>query len=234
MNLNHASIRHFAALLLAALIFATSAVAGPPLLCHAFDIGNAKSLPWISHDWNLNGRETYDVNNLTADTIAILDADSTVLVHMETLRRATLYSQMDSNVAKHLLLKLIARSDATAQISPAPALAVFDLGYFAESLTQFHWIRKDAPNPAQGLDGFTLVDKAIQLRGNDPQMEFAAAIMALSARGYEHPEHVQRAIAGAKNDPLLARNLSAHFRDAQSETMAEMISRTPNEKVAHQ
>jgi hypothetical protein len=234
MNLNHSSVRYLSALLLAVLIFTTSAVAGPPLLCHAFDIGNAKSLPWISHDWNLTGRESYDTNNLVNDTITILDNDATVLVHMETLRRATLYAQLDPLVAKHLLIKLMARSDSAGQTLSAPALALFDLGYFAESLHQFHWTHKDAPNPAQGLDGFTLVDKAIQLRGNDPQMEFAAAIITLNVERSKHAEHAQKAITGAKNDPLLARNLSAHFRDTQSETMAEMISRTPSVKVAQQ
>jgi hypothetical protein len=235
MNLNRSSIHYFVPALLLALLFsANSAVAGPPLLCHAFDIGNAKSLPWISHDWNLTGKETYDIQNLTADTIAILENDPTVLVHMETLRRATLYSQMDPHAAKHLLIKLTARSDSAAQNSSAAALALFDLGYFAKSLEQFQWVHKDVSNPAQGLDGYALVNKALQLHSSDPQMEFAAAIIALNAPASEHQDHAQKAIAGAKNDPLLARNLSAHLRDAQSETMAEMISRTPNAKVAHQ
>jgi len=235
MKLNRSSIPYLApALLLAVLMTASSAVAGPPLLCHTFDIGNAKSLPWISHDWNLTGKETYDVNNLIADTIAILDTDSTVLVHMETLRRATLYSQLDPRSAKHLLIKLMSRSDAAAQNSAASALALFDLGYFAKSLEQFQWVHKDASNPAQSLDGYALVNKAIQLRGSDSQMEFAAAIIALNIPASEHQDHAQKAIAGSMNDPLLARNLSAHFRDAQSETMAEMISRTANVKVAHQ
>jgi hypothetical protein len=235
MKLDRSSIQCFVILvLLASLFTASSTVAGPPLLCHAFDIGNAKSLPWISHDWNLTGKETYDINNLVADTISILDTDSTVLVHMETLRRATLYSQKDHNASKRLLIKLMARSDSAAQNSSTAALALFDLGYFAESLKQFHWIHKDAANPAQGFDGFTLVDKAIQLRGNDPQMEFAAAIITLNVERSKHPEHAQKAITGAKNDPLLARNLSAHFHDEQSETMAQMISSTVNVKVAQQ
>jgi len=235
VNPNRTSIHFLATILLVALLStASSALAGPPLLCHAFDIGNAKSLPWISHDWNLTGKETYDINNLIADTIAILDADPTVLVHMETLRRATLYSQLDPHAAKRLLIMLIARSDSTAQNSPASALAVFDLGYLAESLNQFFGIHKESPNPAQGLDGYALVNKAIQLRGNDPQLEFAAAIIALNSQGSEYRDHAQKAIAGSKNDPLLTRNLAARFRDAQSETMADMISRTSNAKVAHQ
>ena len=235
MDNNRFSIPYFAAALLLALLFsAKAAIAGPPLLCHSFDIGNAKSLPWISHDWNLTGEETYDINNLIADAVAILDSDRSVLVHMETLRRATLYSQLDPHTAKHLLIKLMARSDAAAQNSPGAALALFDLGYLAESLNQFHWIHKDAPNQAQGLDGYALVTKAIQLRSDDPQMEFAAAIIALNAPPAGHGDHAQKAIAGAKNDPLLARNLSARFRGTQTETMAEMISHTPTVKVAHQ
>jgi hypothetical protein len=216
------------------LLFASSAVAGPPLICHPFDIGNAKSLPWITHDWNLSGQESYNVNNLVADTSAILDNDSTVLVHMETLRRATLYTQLDSQVAKRLLLKLISRSDAASPNSLAAALASFDLGYFVESLGQFHSFHKGDSNPAQGLDGYALVKKAIRLRGGDPQMEFAAALIALNAPASEHQDYAQKATVGAKNDPLLARNLSAHFRDAQSATMAEMISLTPSVKVAQQ
>ncbi len=65
MTNNPSTIHYFAAaLLLALLISASSAVAGPPLLCHSFEIGNAKSLPWISHDWNLTGAEAYNINSL--------------------------------------------------------------------------------------------------------------------------------------------------------------------------
>jgi hypothetical protein len=226
------SVRKFtAAFLFALFLFTSCAVAGPPLICHAFDIGNGKSLPWISHDWNLAGSESYETKNLAADTIAILDNDPTVLVHMETLRRATLFARKDPLVAKQLLVKLAARADSSAN-SPAAALASFDLGYLAEAYKQ--WMGQNQPNPAQGLDGYALVKKAIQLRANDPQMEFAAALITLNGPAAGHQDHAQKAIAGAKSDPLLARNLSKHFWNTQSETMAEMISRTPSVKVAQQ
>ncbi len=90
------------AILLALFLFTSSALAGPPLICHSFDIGDAKSIPWTSHDWNLTGSENYNTKNLAADTIAILDSDSAVLVHMETLRRATLYARKDPVAAKQL------------------------------------------------------------------------------------------------------------------------------------
>ena len=39
-------------------------LAGPPLLCHPFDIGDARSLPW-GPDWS-QGRSEYNVANLVA------------------------------------------------------------------------------------------------------------------------------------------------------------------------
>ncbi|MGB7438153.1 MAG: hypothetical protein WBR26_19440 [Candidatus Acidiferrum sp.] len=222
-----------ATFLFALLSFATSALAGPPLVCHIFDIGSTKSLPWISHEWNVTGSESYDIDNLVRDTISILDGDPTVLVHMETLRRATLYAQKDPNTAKRLLLSLVARSNAAADTAGS-AIAKFDVGYLAETLKQYSRITKTSGNPAQNFDGYALIREAIQLRGNDAQMEFAAALITLDGPASEQIEHAEKAIAGAKSDPLLARNLSAHFRGPQTELMAELISRNSNVKVARQ
>jgi hypothetical protein len=216
------------------LVFATAALAGPPLICHSFDIGTAKSLPWISHDWRLTGSESYNVNNLVTDTISILDSDSTVLVHMETLRRAVLYSQKDPVTAKHLLLKLIARSDAASLYTPNGTLATFDIGYFAATLDQVHWINKDFANPAQGLDAYALVKKAIHFHDDDPQMNFAAALITLDDPSADQQGHAKKALVGAASDPLLARNLVSHFMGPQTETMTSMISRNFNTKVAQQ
>lgn len=223
-----------AALLFTLSLFAASAFAGPPLICHRYNIGNAKSLPWIGHNWNLSGNESYDTNNLAADTLSILDSDPTVLVHMETLRRAALYGQMNPQAFKQLLTKMIARTYASNSNAMAASLASFDLGYFTATLAQLHWIYKNFTSPAQSLDARILVDKAIHLRANDPQMEFAAALVTLDGPADEHYAHTQKALAGAESDALLARNLSAHFMNPQSETMAQMISRNASVKVANQ
>ena len=70
----------FVVVLLATLLsLATLTKAGPPLICHSVEIGAAKSLPWISHDWNLSGGETYDTKNLVRDTLEILAPDTPVL-----------------------------------------------------------------------------------------------------------------------------------------------------------
>ena len=65
----------------------TFALAGPPMVCHKVEIGTAKTLPWVDLNYR-KGNGAYDLNNLSADTLAILDSDPSVLVHMETLRRA--------------------------------------------------------------------------------------------------------------------------------------------------
>jgi len=210
----------FSALLM---FIAKALLAGPPLVCHSFDIGSAKSLPWVSHNWNLSGTETYDTSRLASDTLAILAADHSVIVHMETLRRATLYARKDPAAAKELLTK-ITMGTKSANSDETRALTYFDTGYLAEVYKQ--WLGDGSQNPATGLDGHALIREAIQLRGSDAQMEFAAALVTLSGPTAEHKAHTDRAIAGAKNDPLLARNLTSRFNVNQGPTMAEMLTKT--------
>jgi hypothetical protein len=224
----------FAIGLVAALLCtAIVTLAGPPLICHSIEIGEARSLPWISHRWNLSGGETYDTKNLVRDTLEVLAPDTPVLVRMETLRRATLYARKDPVAAKELLARLHARATASESSGHPDALAWFDVGYLAETYKQ--WIGQNMPhltdgmrmdpNPAAGVDGYAMVKKAIALRGkgDDPQMEFAAALITLSGPAEEHRQHAQKAVAGAKTDSLLARNLATRFIGPQTETMAELF-----------
>src|SRR5688572_20275282 len=85
---------------------AQPALAGPPLLCHPFDIGSARSLPWNDTAAWWNGRSDYDVRNLVADTQALLTPATPVIVRMETLRRAAIYASRDARVAAQLLKTL--------------------------------------------------------------------------------------------------------------------------------
>lgn len=213
-------------------VLAGAAFAGPPLICHSFDIGDAKSLPWISHDWNLSGGENYDTHNLTSDTLAILDGSQTPLVHMETLRRATLYARKDPLAAKQLLVQLVARAHSSESLANPNALAIFDAGYVAEAYKQ--WLGEGGGNPANGLDGMSWIERALQMSGNNSQMEFAAAIITLHGSDAKHQEYAQRATDGAKTDELLARNLARHFIGAQSQTMAELILKSDETRVARQ
>jgi hypothetical protein len=191
------------------------ALAGPPLLCHPFEIGQARSLPWI--DFNNTKADTgYDLKNLTRDTLALLNSNTPVLVRMETLRRATIYARQDPQVAKELIAQLQARA-ADAKAGEPGALAWFDLGYLAETYKQA--INEGESNAARDVDGQALVEKAISLRGSDPEMEFAAALITLGSPQDKHSDHVQKAMAGANADPLLARNLASTALLPQSDSL---------------
>jgi hypothetical protein len=207
--MNSRACRHLTISIVALLVgLTTSAQAGPPLICHPIEIGQAKSLPWVDLNYQ-KGSGSYDLKNLTKDTLAILDSNTPVLVRMETLRRATLYARQDPHVAKELLTRLHARAANSDAAGHSEALAWFDIGYLAEAYKQ--WIGKGEPNPASRVDGYAWVKKAISLRGQDPEMEFAAALITLAGPESDHRDHLQNAMAGAKNDPLLAQNLASNF-----------------------
>ena len=230
--------RYFFAAAAAVLLFAKAAPAGPPLVCHVFEIGQAQSLPLAGHSWNLTGSENYDTKNLAKDTLEILRPQTPVLVRMETLRRATLYARKDPMAAKELLAKLYSRARSAESAGHPDALEWFDAGYLVETYKQ--WIGRDLPhltdgmrldaNPAFGMDGYAMVKKAIALRGDDAQMEFAAALITLSGPGDEHAQHARKAIAGAHNDALLAQNLATHFLGAKDQTVSEILDKNSTAK----
>jgi hypothetical protein len=226
------SSRFSLALLAAMLGIAGSAQAGPPLICHVISIGNAKSLPWADATNNLAMDSKYDVKNLASDTLAILTPDTPVLVRMETLRRATLYAREDPQATKELLIRLYARAAGSDRAGHPDALAWFDAGYLVECYKR--WIGRNLPhmtdgmridpNPAANLDGYAWVTRSIGLRGSNPEMEFAAALIALQGtHAGDFRRHAQRAQAGASSDPLLAANLSSHFIGNRGETIADMM-----------
>jgi hypothetical protein len=218
---SHAFSRLTISIVAVLLGFTTFAQAGPPLICHPIEIGQAKSLPWV--EFNHRGRTDYDLKNLSRDTLAILDSHTPVLVRMETLRLATIYARHDTQVAKELITRLQERAANSDAAGRPDALAWFDVGYLAEAYKQ--WMGQGEPNPASGLDGYGWVKRAISLRGQDPQMEFAAALITVGGPEADHLEHVQKAAGGAKIDPLLARNLATHFMVNKGKTASEMLAR---------
>ncbi|MFZ0519559.1 MAG: hypothetical protein WAL95_00965 [Candidatus Acidiferrales bacterium] len=209
-------IQSAAVLITALLILSTPALAGPPLVCHPINIGSAQSLPWSSTTWNLSGQETYNIDHLVADTLALLAPNTPVLVRMETIRRAVLYSQTSPIVAKELFSAVESRTTAHQY----DALAAFDFGYLIETYRQadlaFRMSHKppsssERLNPAVGLDGYTWVKKATSIRGEDPAMEFAAALITTENSKQDYQEHMQKAKSGAGEDSLLAQNIASHF-----------------------
>ena len=191
------------AVVLGTLAVATTAAAGPPLLCHPFNTGGARSLPWGSgQGWNqpLPG---YDRSHLIADTQALLAAEVPVFARMETLRRAAIYATADRALAGQLLAQLQARAGS------GEPMFLFDAGYLAETYKQADWLFK-VFNPAAKVDGYGLIEKALALR-SDPEMEFAAALIAFDPRSGRHQAHLDKARDGAPKDTLLAANLASHF-----------------------
>lgn len=190
-------------------VFAPAAHAGPPLICWPFDIGNAQSLPWGAGGWNAP-RNNYALASLSRDTLALLAPGTPVIVRMETLRRATIYASKDPRVADELLSLLKARAMEAEGAGRADALAWFDAGYLAEAYKQMAMSRPHS-GMSPTLDGYAWVNKAIQMRGGDPEMEFAAALIASRASMQASRDaHLRKAVAGAPDGSLLAINLVTH------------------------
>src|SRR6185436_1634550 len=101
-------------------------LAGPPLLCFPFEIGNEKSLPWEGSTWRAT-KADYDINHLVDDTVALLSNEKPIIARMETLRRATIYAMNDKQIASQLYSRLMERSSNTKV--PNLSLALFDVGY---------------------------------------------------------------------------------------------------------
>lgn len=200
-----------AATLLAVGLLSPPAPAGPPLICHAIEIGGASSLPWGASAGSLGKRPA----TLVADTLGILGSQRSALVHMETLRRASLYIGDDRDAALELVAALMARAlDAAAQPQPTSgsgadaALAWLDAGYALACLEQ-NGVRLDLPGgSASGVTGYGWVKRAVALRADDAEIQFAAAMVTLMAGIPEHAEHLARARALAGEGTLVARNLS--------------------------
>jgi hypothetical protein len=195
------------------------AFAGPPLLCHPFDIGTARSLPWDgSNGWP--GRAAAgNMPTLVADTEALLTPSTPVIVRMETLRRAALYASRDESVATTLLERLQARAREAGSSGKPDPLAAFDAGYLIETyrqIGQMHGNREQWKTSAVAalvarLDGYAMVQTSLAARPDDPAIEFAAALIAGSGNSANeraaYARHAQKAKAGATQDTFLARNI---------------------------
>lgn len=203
-------------LLVASLAAVAPAQAGPPLLCHPFDIGGAKSLPWDTATGLSAGRADYAIDRLVGETEALLGPATPVIVRMETLRRAAIYASRDRQVASHLLERLTARVQASERAGKPDPLALLDAAYVTEALRQISLLGR-----AQGFaerapiaravvgeaDGTALMAKCLVARPGDAALEFAAALMAADKNRSAYDAHARKARAGAASDPLLARNL---------------------------
>ncbi len=205
--------------ILALIVLACPVFAGPPLICHAYTIGSDTSLPWGAdkNSWN-NPDPKYDVNNLTADTLKLLDSGKPLLTRMETLRRAAVYSSRNAAAGLELGNRLMARALTSEVKGEINAIALFDAGYFVESMKQMSSISKSSV--FSGVDGYDWVKRSLPALQDKLAAEYALGLIQ-SETAWPN-EHLRRAVAGAQEGSLLAQNLVKHY---QNQSLAD-IKRT--------
>lgn len=197
---------------------AVPALAGPPFVCHAFAIGDAKSLPWDGDDW-LGVKADYNIDHVVADAQALLTPAMPTMVRMETLRRTVMYASLDRPIARELILALISRVKI-AEFGEHPdaaalATALFDAGYAIEALSEIEESgnhMKPLAGRERGLAGLTagrnprgMIERSAALRPADASIEFALALISSTP---QRRAHAEKAWLGAKDDGLLALNLT--------------------------
>ena len=202
----HLFIAAIVALLLAVPL---SHAGGTPLICHPYAIGDAEVLP-LGHDFH-GCTKSYARKNLTSDTLALLTPQRPVIVRMEILRQAVIYAAAEKlnwtdyadyqpSRVDNLLTAL--RQRVASATESGRALARFDLGFFLETLRQGN---------VAVVDGYADLVKANELRGGDPEIEFALALTCARPHRAEMNDHLARAHSAAKPNTLLAENLPRHF-----------------------
>ncbi len=189
-------------------------LAGTPLTCHPFQIGNAQSLPWGSAADTQSfdqSRSDYDTSRLADDAMALLGETTPVIVRMETIRRAAFYGRRDPAAGANLRSRVEARALSGKDANP---LYLFDYGYLLETYRQASLLQGGMKTISTkgGKSGYTYVLEALARRGNDPEMEFAAALIASWPRQDGYQEHLSKAVTGASTDQLLASNLNTRLK----------------------
>lgn len=204
-----------ASLMVSVLAVAMPVLAGPPFVCHVFEIGTAKSLPWGTSNDFMAMRDDYDFHHVVADVETLLTPSTPTLVRMETLRRASIYASRERALAAQLIATMMHRVRVADQAGHPDALALFDAGYLIEAfseLEQFGLHMKALAGLERELAGITysfearpLLERSATLRPGDASIEFA---LGLISRAPENEGHLQKARAAARQDALLANNLA--------------------------
>jgi hypothetical protein len=178
-------MQRFLALALFFVLFAglpTAAQAGPPCICWDLDIGEHASIPTAGSD------EATALSPRAAANAALkilARDDLPALVHMETLRRATLHVHDDTAVAEYLLSRVLA-----------------DAGYLVACYNQM--------GRARDLDGYPWLKRAIDTAKDPSSYHFAAALVTVLGSNAHHDRyetHLAGAMAGVRHDVMLAKNL---------------------------
>lgn len=203
----------------AALTFA--ALAGPPMLCHEFDVGKQTCV----------SMEKVAKKEVAKTLVEALDASRDPLVHMETIRRSVNTGRFDSATFQASYAALSARVlDAEAE-GEAGSELWFDLGWFVATVSQHSGELPFAAGRDKKVDGYAYMKKAIAgaKAAKDDRLaayNFAAAVMMHPAmrhadRKSDNPglgsdvydRHLRSAVADATPGSALERNLESHVKN---------------------
>jgi hypothetical protein len=196
---------------LTVLSLAAPALAGPPFICHQFEISSTASLPWVDGDY-LGMRGDYDITRVVADTQALLKPDMPTIARMETLRRAVLYASRDRALAERLVAALAARVDAAGKAGRTDALAIFDLGYALEAINEIETLGASWERPgrarARGEHDAADGGRALILRARATRRRRRYRVRAGADLEEAEAAATAKARAAAKQDRLLAANMA--------------------------
>jgi hypothetical protein len=193
---------------------AASPAVGPPLICHPFAIGDARSLPWTDKGPD----KSYDKGRLVQDVAELQKVEKNLLVRMETLRRAALYVKEDRDLAWRLLGRnaLMVLEQQTA--GSTDALAWFDAGFLVACFGQLGLDLGFRAGVSDGIEGYAYLEKAIaaartRCDGQVAVMEYAAALATCHSKEGRalYAGHIDRALEGVRSNPLLEKNLATHL-----------------------
>lgn len=207
----HRVSRLAASLGLAASLWLTgTADAGPPLICFPYQISDSSSLPWGPGTFDTSSR--YDPSRVVDDTLGLLKTEKSMLVRMETLRRATIYLRKDRARASELLAKLgwMAMDAEAAGNATWAKTAWFDAGFLAAAYHQAGVDIGWKPGVADGLQGWAWIQKAIDLGADDPAVHFAAALVRSEKNDGSDRAFLAKAVRGAAPGSDLARTIESN------------------------
>ncbi len=183
-----------------------SSFAGPPLICHEFKIDGAQSISWGSRAYDIPRGVSADA--LADETIAVLDSAPSVLVRMETIRRATLIAGRKTSRCNTLLTRVMARALDAEASGTNVADAWFDVGFLAQSMDQNYSKATKGMGMRDGIVGYAWTHRALELEPDNAQMHFAAALMTALHDDELRRAHMAKARAGSADDRLLAVNIT--------------------------
>jgi len=183
-------------------------IPGPPMICQPFDIGTANSIGRSAD------MKDYDKRNLVKDTLDALNAKAPVIVRMETLRRVSVVGYNELPMVRELMLRLTARALDAEASAKASAIAWFDAGYLAASLSQMGTELGFDPGRDAGCDGYLWLKRAASLAKDDAEIEFAAALATHPAmhKGTQeiYEGHLRNATKFAAKGSLAEKNIREH------------------------